>query len=326
MLKINKNTKIYILAPTQNFTGGPTLLHQLGYKLRKNDLNVIMVYHPIVEGTPVHKNYLHLNLPYRYKVEDNRTNIIIVPETMTYYLYRFKKIQKVIWWLSIDNYFKVIENRSIKSKVAYKLRLRRRFTFKTNDVDLHLAQSYYSLDYLKKKNIKNIEYLSDYLSEFFLNKPNTNFRKENIILYNPKKGMDFTKKIKENLRDLKWIALEKMTPEEVNKALSQGKVYIDFGEHPGKDRFPREAAINNCCVITGKKGSAKFYEDVPISEEFKFDDEEDNIPLICNKIRDCIENFDDNLRKQDPYRSFIRKEELNFDNRIKEIFKISTPK
>ena len=51
-----------------------------------------------------------------------------------------------------------------------------------------------------------------------------------------------------------------MTPEQVVDLMSESKVYIDFGNHPGKDRIPREAVINGCCVITGVRGSARFKE------------------------------------------------------------------
>lgn len=54
--------------------------------------------------------------------------------------------------------------------------------------------------------------------------------------------------------------------------MSKSKVYIDFGNHPGKDRIPREAAISGCIVITGKRGAAAFAEDVCIPETYKFDE------------------------------------------------------
>jgi len=65
-----------------------------------------------------------------------------------------------------------------------------------------------------------------------------------------------------------------MPREEVIKLLQKAKVYIDFDYHPRKDRLPREAAILGCCVITRKRGSAKFFEDVPIPDEYKFEDKE----------------------------------------------------
>ena len=87
------------------------------------------------------------------------------------------------------------------------------------------------------------------------------------MLYNPKKGIEFTRQLIEAAPDLNWVPLENMSNEEVRGKLKTSKVYIDFGDHPGKDRFPREAAISGCCVITGKRGSAA-YDDVPIPEDF----------------------------------------------------------
>lgn len=87
-----------------------------------------------------------------------------------------------------------------------------------------------------------------------------------------------------------------MTRDEVAKLLSTAKVYIDFGNHAGKDRIPK-AAISGCCVITGKDGSAKFYEDVPIDEEFKFKTINKNIPLIVEKIKHCFDNYEFESKK-----------------------------
>ena len=44
-------------------------------------------------------------------------------------------------------------------------------------------------------------------------------------------------------QDLRWVPLIGMTTEEMRSCMSKSKVYIDFGNHPGKDRIPREAAI-----------------------------------------------------------------------------------
>ena len=53
--------------------------------------------------------------------------------------------------------------------------------------------------------------------------------------------------------------------------MMESKVYIDFGNHLGKDRIPREVA-SGCCIITGKTGADKYKEDVYIGEKFKFDE------------------------------------------------------
>lgn len=73
-----------------------------------------------------------------------------------------------------------------------------------------------------------------------------------------KKGIKFTKKLIDKSIGIKWIPIENMTTQQVKSLLGNSKVYVDFGNHPGKDRFPREAAIMGCCVITGKRGVQSF--------------------------------------------------------------------
>jgi hypothetical protein len=62
----------------------------------------------------------------------------------------------------------------------------------------------------------------------------------------------------------KWIALENLTTIEMKKLIGKSKIYVDFGNHPGKDRIPREAAIN--------AGSANNSIDLSINDEYKFED------------------------------------------------------
>lgn len=121
---------------------------------------------------------------------------------------------------------------------------------------------------------KQVRYLSDYVNDIYLAGEEAALRekKEDVVLYNPKKGAAFTKALREMAQDLRWVPLIGMTTEEMRSCMSKSKVYIDFGNHPGKDRIPREAAISGCIVITGKRGAAAFAEDVCIPETYKFDE------------------------------------------------------
>ena len=119
--------------------------------------------------------------------------------------------------------------------------------------------------------------------------------------------------------DLNWVPLEDMSNEEVRGKLKTSKVYIDFGDHPGKDRFPREAAISGCCVITGKRGSAA-YDDVPIPEEYQFEDSVTSIPAIVETIRECLVDYDRRMRDFDGYRSTIKAEKNKFIEDVRSIF------
>ena len=117
-----------------------------------------------------------------------------------------------------------------------------------------------------------------------------------------------------------WVPIVNMTNEEVVDLLKTSKVYIDFGNHPGKDRFPREAAYCGCCNITGKTGSANYFEDVKIKDSYKFDDLEKSIPSIIRTIESCLEDFEKHQKEFDVYRSMIKDEKSSFEKDVRKIF------
>ena len=97
-------------------------------------------------------------------------------------------------------------------------------------------------------------------------------------------------------------------------------VYIDFGTHPGKDRLPREAAMCGCCVITGRKGSAAYAEDVTIPEEYKFTEGAEDIPRIIDAIRGCLTEFEKKQKLFEEYRKCIQEEKSVFRESVKQLF------
>jgi hypothetical protein len=349
-IKIYSDSIIYVIAPANTATGGPELLHQLVYHLRK-DLGVNAYMHYIRRkdnySSPVHKAYEKYGNPFVDTIEDKEKNILIGAEIDRHIktIKNYSNIRKYIWWLSVDNFFMsaILTNRNIlvyravnkvgnlllskplvnlEEKIYKKINFNTELSKKIKGINAHLVQSNYALHYLSTQGIlkEKIAYLSDYLNSNFLEIETDLLSKKNIVVYNPKKGYGFTKKIINEAPDLIFVPIINMTREQAIETLQKAKVYIDFGNHPGKDRIPREAAILGCCVITGKKGSASFYEDVPIPEEYKFDDEENNIPQIINKIKDCFENFEERYKDFDNYRVMIKKEPQRFIEDLKKIF------
>lgn len=330
-LKLNENSKIYVACPANTATGGPELLHQLVYELTNLGLNAFMFYYNCEKNKkPIHEAYLIYNNKYVTKIDDRKDNILIVPEVKTSLLYKYNLIQKVIWWLSVDNFFNFLNSKNkierFLKRLLYKMKIypfNRRYNFNKNDHIIHFVQSEYARQFLMKRNVSNIFYLSDYLNKRFIENQSLFREKRNIVVYNPKKGLDFTKKLIEYAKDIDFVPIENMTRDEVANLLSSAKVYIDFGNHPGKDRLPREAAISGCCVIVGKKGAANYYEDVPIDNEFKFDVTIENIPSIINKIRECLDNYETEIHKFSNYRYFIKNEQNQFYKDLINIFQIN---
>ena len=58
---IEKKTKIYVLAPANTFTGGPELLHQIAFNIKKIfKVKTTMIYLPTSSDHPVHKNFKNI--------------------------------------------------------------------------------------------------------------------------------------------------------------------------------------------------------------------------------------------------------------------------
>jgi hypothetical protein len=327
-IKIYKDTKIYIMAPSHTVTGGPELLHQLYYYLKnKKGANVYMYYYPTNTINPIPSVYKIYVNSFVNHIEDNSKNILISPEIYdaVSLLKNYKNIRKIIWWLSVDNFYTSRFSIKIRNfRLSYSKLLKNVDIKKDKyltDIYLHLVQSEYAKQHLIKNGFSNIAYLSDYLNKSFLKQKFNINDKRNIISYNPSKGFKFTRRIIEDksAKGLTFIPIKNMKREEVISLLKKTKVYIDFGNHPGKDRIPREAAILGCCVITNRKGSANYQKDIPIYQRYKVSENTD-IPEIVNIIKDCLKNYKLRYKNFDNYRKVIKKEYKKFIKDADKIF------
>jgi hypothetical protein len=184
---------------------------------------------------------------------------------------------------------------------------------------LHLYQSYYAFSFLQSYAIDQVNELGDYINLSFLNKAVPN-NKEDIVLYNPKKMSKQFIQIMKGSPSIKWVPLQNMNIEELTAIYSKAKLYVDFGAHPGKDRIPREAVIHYCCLLTNKKGSARYFEDVPIKDEYKISDAEFNANLLQERIRNIFKHYPTQVQNFESYRNTITEEKSRFDQQIKSIF------
>lgn len=327
--------RVVVFCPAYTHSGGPELLHQLCYGLRNSGINAIMYYYEYSaeRGNPVPHCYESYGNPYITKYEDLESDSVVIPETKPAYLKMIQKARKFFWWLSVDNYY-VATARSFGRKLG--LTRKQAYFFKERihlinytqyllkDNVIHLVQSEYARQNAISLGIQenHIYELSDYINPLFIDNAKKNMRKykrEDFILYNPRKGLRFTRKIIKKMHGVKWIPLQGFSREEMSDIMLKSKVYVDFGNHPGKDRIPREAAISGCCIITGKDGSAYYRKDVNIPEKYKFDTVDDNIPEIVTQIYNLINDYDEKIEDFSDYRHQIEQEEKNFSEQIKAI-------
>ncbi|MBB5765939.1 hypothetical protein HNR01_005600 [Methylorubrum rhodesianum] len=316
----------YILCPPHAMTGGPEALHQLGNKLIKLGKTVYMIYfHGSVDeivysqtvnhdrvliipqyNAPVHEAYKHYNIPYTSCIVDNARARIIIPEIWPHLIDKFLGAETYYWWLSFDyGYQAVLNNEGFDVFRASR--------------HINLVQSNYAKKKLESLEISDSYVLSDYTS------PN-NFcididvsQKKNLVLYN-RKGQSEAERLAPYIKNCDFELIANMSPEQVRNKMAEAKAYIDFGPHPGMDRMPREAAASQCCVMTGLRGSASHFEDVPIPSMYKIDTRGDYFEHAGNIIEDIISNYDRHLRNFDYYRRKIAAESDVFESQIKNIF------
>lgn len=266
------------------------------------------------------------------EIPDSKDNVVVVPEIYTEYVLRFVKAKTVVWWMSVDNYkqlvtFSIATKKygicsAIKSVLCGRFRRKRKGVYKAS---VHLYQCEYIRLFLDSCKIKRYYPLSDYINDvYFQNDSNdTKNIRSNKVLYNPKKGWEFTRKIIESRPDIEFTPLENLTTEQIAELLRTSKVYIDFGNHPGKDRFPREAAISGCCIIAGKRGAAGNDIDINIPDEFKFEDRLSNVPAIGQQIDKCLRNYEIESAKFEEYREKIRHEKESFVQQTEEFCRMT---
>ena len=191
-------------------------------------------------------------------------------------------------------------------------------------VDLNAECGYqaeYIQHFLVDAGFKEMFPLKDYINTDHGGKYNTK-SKEDIILYNPRKGAEFTKQLIALAPDLKWVPLQGFSRAQLIEVMQKAKLYIDFGNHPGKDRLPRECVMNGCCVITGMRGSARFFEDVPILNTYKFDERSARKEDIILCIRSVLTHYEEADKDFVFYRNRIKEEKEEFEGQIRQVFQI----
>lgn len=324
-------SKIYVYCPAEKVTGGAELLHQIVDVLNNHGYDAYVVYFNGL-NCRVPDDYKKYNIKLSSSIEDTAENIVILFEGYFFPLSFIKNAKIVLWWLSVDNFYRCQCSRvSLNDLKDYSIRMFcKEFVKKIlgkredyicslkalsqdNRVVLNAFQSEYAKDFLIKQKFSNLYPLKDYINDEYVYDRTLMQRKENIVIYNPKKGWIFTRKLIASSPDIKWVPIQNMNRTQVKETMQKAKVYVDFGFHPGKDRIPREAAMCGCCVITGKQGSAGFYGDVPINEkEYKFNQKNKDIPKILEKIHYLLDNYDFSIDDFAHYRECIAKEKSEF--------------
>ncbi len=331
-----KKNNFFIYAPSNSITGGQECLHQLCGSLNDLGQNASMIYYPN-NKSDIPLPYLKYNVKKAEIAPDELGNIIILHESQFDRNFNFNNSQVIHWWLSVDNFFKSsMRYLSLKDyyihfpKLLFKAILVKIYYifFRRNNVfsksisisdlrelnTINLCQSKYAHKFLENNKFNNLMFLNDYInSEFFCNDQK---HRHNRILYNPKKGYKFLKKLKKQFPQFEWVPIINMKYEEIALLMRTSKLYVDFGNHPGRDKIPREAVIAGMCVLTGTQGSAFYYEDIPISNDFKFDEYNFDKSRFENTVNNIFNDFNNENKKFEIYRKLVITSENDFNIQV----------
>lgn len=319
---------IYVICPGGAVTGGPELLHQLVDRLNLEGRAASIVYHPFDRDHAVPDAYARYRAPVARRDEIPRGEIVVLPELYWNEASLYPNCRLYFWWLSVDNFINRVRASRYSRVLTYPLHRRIRLRQVRNHVERHLYQSEYARLFLAGEGLGPSDHLSDYIAEEYLRAiadPPAAAR-EDLVVYNPAKGLAQTQAILQRLESdggppVAAAPIVGMSREEVRALLSRAKVYIDFGNHPGKDRIPREAAAMGACVLVNRQGSAGNDVDIPLGDLYKVDDTRPGFEAdAAAKIRAIVSDFDVHSAALASYRASIAAEPDRFRRDVLSIF------
>lgn len=277
--------RVLVLYPRGVQTGGPEAIHQLVAQLREDGIQAFLVPLPETAATPPVPDYAGYGCE-EVPFEDVwPSDLLIFPEMNVSMLDESVASHKAVWWLSIDNspaFFSVrswlrgeqgaVDLRRVPGLVRRSARaaaLRRRL--RRSDIR-HFAQSAYARDTVEQRLGATATMLTDYTTAPRGFPTSNDATRANRVAFNPRKGAAMAERVQKMTKGIEFVPLIDIPREDMTAVLGSCAIYLDTGHHPGKDRLPREAALAGCVVLVALRGSGAFYEDVPLTPEYKFAD------------------------------------------------------
>lgn len=285
------NPTLVVTCPAGAVTGGPEALHQLVDMANTvKPGSAAICYAPFENDHITPEPYKMYNTPVIRKDDIPKDALVVLPEIWLHFVDLFTQ-PCAFWWLSVDNFA------SSRSELL-------------NKITVHLTQSEYARQHVISTIGAKPLMVTDYINPEFKDIPGV--PKKHRVAVNPVKGKHLIDQFKSQFPKLEVIELTGMTRDKVREELTKSMIYIDFGHHPGKDRFPREASLLEVVVMTTRLGSAKNDIDIPIDTWYKFDE----VSELGAKIEDIFAHFEAHQRMQADYRRDIWFQKSKFKDEV----------
>lgn len=297
------------MCPAGFATGGTEGIHHLVSELNKcgADAEILYVNRTIADPRP--REFLKYGCPYTSKIPDDFNGIIIFPEIWANLVTddKYRKYHTAVNWQGIDVY-KWHTKQSEWNK------------FLQNKDTIHFTMSEYGMNHLQNLGLKPFK-VSDCISDVYLSDYTSDVRRKDTVLYNPSsaKMTRFQETVMARCTTemgIKFQMLEGYNQSELINLFRQSKLYIDFGVFSGRERLPREAVSQGCCILTSNKGTAGYYKDNSIPDRYKLDD----IDKAMQMIKYVIYNYELCKPDFDEYRQLLKQDLQNYPNEVKELY------
>ena len=270
--------EILAVCPANCMTGGPEAIHTLVSEMNQlEDVRARIWYWDVQSMDPCPEEYKAYHCEYVTEVAPDFQGVVIVPEIWANRVLDLPGKLKAIWWLGVDAYANWTPGPE-------------QGAFLQDNTIIHMTQSQYAYKFLESLGVQRLIMCGDTVNKDFYEDYEETERAD-TVLYNPAKSNLFMRRLLNECKDIIFKPITGMTRRQVIDTMRGSKLYIDFGDFPGRERMPREAVLCGCCIITGKVGSAGHDMDFP--HRYKFESKDSHLWAIRRKIRYVLAHYEE---------------------------------
>ena len=331
MFKLTEKSKIYIWGPTPEvFSGGAEVINMLAAYLKSKGVDAKMFSWDMPEyyQPDFFKERYDVNCGSWSEIQNTEDTVIILPECMIenpenldFFINGLDKVQFLIWWLSSANVYSDRSYKTSKRLTMHDLRL-------LKNRSLHLCESEVTMRDLLYFGVTNRMSFQHGVNEVFFKHPVTS-KKAQIVIYNamkPKTAAFVRDKLIPMMPDVTFCEIkpthwgEYLSKEELcDRFYDKAMIYLDFSGFEGREMMPREACLRDCVLFLGNEGNAETFDDYPIDDYYKIN-RYDDISILCNKIRDVLNNYDSHIQNFEFFKNKCLYEPMKWEWETTQLF------
>lgn len=302
---------VLLLCPSGLATGGTEGIHNLTCHLNKVGANAKILYIGRNRSNPQPKEYSKYGCEYLTEFPQGFKGVVVFPEVWGNQVIesKYKDCTVVINWQGVDVY-------------DWNVPERERGLYMGRPDTVHIANSDYAMETLKKRGLNPIK-IADCLNDEFYTVSIDNTDRKDVVLYNPLKlkMTHFQETVMARCNTelgIKFRMLTDYSRRELIDIFRHSKLYIDFGQFSGRERLPREAVMCGCCILTSNNGTAGYFNDNSIMEQYK----PGTVIEAMWMVRQVLRNYTQCRQHFDLYRDLLKRDKEHYIDDVRGLYEI----